>query len=127
MKLLIPLGLLGLLGLVLLFLIYILKPNYQQKAVSSTYIWKLSLKYKKKRVPVSRLRHLLILLCQVFILCGAAFVLSNPVIVHGDGSVRKDFRHRRFGEYACGVRGRNPLPARSRKSTKRRKRSVFQR
>lgn len=90
MKLLIPLGLLGLLGLVLLFLIYILKPNYQQKAVSSTYIWKLSLKYKKKRVPVSRLRHLLILLCQVFILCGAAFVLSNPVIVHGDGSVQSE-------------------------------------
>ena len=90
MKLLIPLGLLGLLALIILFLIYILKPNYQQKAVSSTYIWKLSLKYKKKRVPVSRLRHLLILLCQVFILCGAAFVLSNPVIVHGEGSVQSE-------------------------------------
>lgn len=90
MKLLIPLGLLGLIGLLVLFLIYILKPNYQQKAVSSTYIWKLSLKYKKKRIPVSRLRNLLILLCQILVLCGAAFILANPVIVHGDGSVQSE-------------------------------------
>lgn len=90
MKLLVPLGLLGLLGLLILFLIYILKPNYQQKMVSSTYVWKLSLKYKKKRVPVSRLRNLLILLCQILILCGAAFIISKPVIVHGDGSVQSE-------------------------------------
>lgn len=90
MKLLVPLGLLGLSGLLVLLLIYILKPNYQQKIVSSTYVWKLSLKYKKKRVPVSRLRNLLILLCQILILCGAAFIISKPVIVHGDGSVQSE-------------------------------------
>lgn len=39
MSLLLPLGLLGLLGLVALLIIYILKPNYQQKVVSSTFVW----------------------------------------------------------------------------------------
>ena len=46
MSLLIPLGLLGLSGLLILLLIYILNPNYQQKLISSTYVWKISLKYK---------------------------------------------------------------------------------
>ena len=64
MSLLAPLGLLGLLAVAVLIFIYIIKPNYQQKIVSSTYIWKRSLKYRKKRVPVSRLRNILIFLCQ---------------------------------------------------------------
>lgn len=51
MNLLVPIGLLGLIGLLVLLIIYILKPNYQQKFVSSTYIWKLSLKYRKKKFP----------------------------------------------------------------------------
>ena len=51
MKILTPLGLLGLLGILVLILIYIIKPNYQQKYISSTYVWKLSLKYKKKKIP----------------------------------------------------------------------------
>lgn len=81
MKLLIPLGLLGLLGLIALILIYILKPNFQQKMVSSTFIWKLSLKYKKKRVPISRFRNILILICQILIVCSAALILSWPALV----------------------------------------------
>lgn len=51
MSLLVPLGLLGLLGIAALILIYILKPNYQQKIISSTYVWKLSLRYRKKKIP----------------------------------------------------------------------------
>ncbi len=81
MSLLIPLGLLGLLGLIVLILIYILKPNYQQKVISSTYVWKLSLRYKKKRLPISKLRNLLILICQILIICAAALILSKPAIV----------------------------------------------
>ena len=51
MKLLAPLGLLGLIGIIILIIIYIIKPNYQSKFVSSTFVWKLSLKYKKKKIP----------------------------------------------------------------------------
>ena len=67
MTLLAPLGLLGLLGIVALIVIYILRPNYQQKFISTTFVWKLSLKYKKKRIPISKLRNFLIILCQILI------------------------------------------------------------
>ena len=50
MMLLTPLGLLGLIGLLIWLIIYIIKPNYQQKMISSTFVWKLSLKYKKKKM-----------------------------------------------------------------------------
>ena len=81
MRFLTPLGLLGLLGILVLIIIYILRPNYQQKFVSSTYIWKLSLKYRKKRIPTSKLRDLLLILCQVLILAGSAAALATPVQV----------------------------------------------
>lgn len=74
-------GLLALLSLLILLLIYILKPNYQQKLISSTFVWKLSLKYKKKQIPISKLRNLLIILCQVCIFTMAAIVISNPAKV----------------------------------------------
>ncbi len=78
MKLLTPLGLLGLLGIAVLILIYVIKPNYQQKTVSSTFIWKLSLKYKKKRVQINKLRNVLLILCQVLVLTACAFILAEP-------------------------------------------------
>ncbi len=80
MNLLLPLGLLGLLSILVLIVIYILKPNYQQKIISSTFVWKLSLKYRKKRIPISRLRNILIIICQILILTGMTLVLTKPVI-----------------------------------------------
>ena len=61
-----PLGFLGLIGLIILIIIYIIKPNYQNKIISSTFVWKLSLKYKKNKIPISKLRNILLLLCQIF-------------------------------------------------------------
>ena len=78
MKILTPLGLLGLLGILVLILIYIIKPNYQQKYISSTYVWKLSLKYKKKKIPTSRLRDLLLILCQILAITCCAMLLATP-------------------------------------------------
>ena len=77
-KLLAPLGLLGLLGVVALIIIYIIKPNYQQKFISSTFVWKLSLKYRKRRIPINKLRNLLIIICQILILTIAAMILTRP-------------------------------------------------
>lgn len=90
MRLLTPLGLIGLLGLVIWLVIYLLKPNYQNKYISSTYIWKLSLKYKKKNIPISKLRHILLLICQVLMICAAVFILANPVIVRPTENVGPD-------------------------------------
>ena len=75
-----PLGFLGLIGIIALIVIYIIKPNYQKKMVSSTFVWKLSLKYRKKRLPVSRLNNILIFLCQLLILTICGLLLARPVI-----------------------------------------------
>lgn len=81
MKLLAPLGLLGLLSIIVLIIIYIIRPNFQQKFVSTTFIWKLSLKYKKKTIPISKLRNILLVLCQILILSLCAAGLARPVEV----------------------------------------------
>ena len=81
MRLLLPLGLLALVGILVLLLIYIIKPNFQQKLISSTYIWKLSLQFKKRKIPISRLRNILLVACQVLIIASIAMILSKPVRV----------------------------------------------
>ena len=75
-----PLGFLGLIGLIILILIYIIKPNYQQKVISTTFVWRLSLKYRKKRIPVSKLRNILLFICQVLIITLMAMILAQPFI-----------------------------------------------
>lgn len=75
-----PLGFLGLIGLIILIIIYIIKPNYQNKVISSTFIWRLSLKYIKKRLPINRLHNILLFLCQCLILAISALLLAQPVI-----------------------------------------------
>lgn len=81
MRLLLPLGLLALVGILVLILIYIIKPNFQQKLISSTYIWKLSLKYRKRKIPISKLRNILLVACQVLIISAIAMILSKTVLV----------------------------------------------
>lgn len=78
MTFLAPLGFLAAISIIILIIIYIIKPNYQQKYISSTFVWKLSLKYKKKNVPTSKLRDILIVICQVSILALCTTVLANP-------------------------------------------------
>ena len=80
MSLLAPLGLLGLLGLVALIIIYIIKHNYQTKIISTTYIWKLSLKLRKKQIPISKLRNIILFICQVLAITTLTFILAQPVI-----------------------------------------------
>ena len=75
-----PLGFLGLIGIAVLILIYILKPNYQQKFISSTFVWKLSLKYKRKKIPINKFRNILLFICQILIITACAFILAQPII-----------------------------------------------
>ncbi len=90
MSLLLPLGLLGLLGVLALILIYVIKPNYQTKHVSTTYVWKLSLKYRKKRLPTSRVRNIILFICQLLILIAMALILAQPAIVHSNDTGELD-------------------------------------
>ncbi len=75
-----PLGFLGLLGLIVLIIIYLIRPNYQNKIISSTFVWKLSLKYRKKKIPLSKLRNIILFICQVLIISVAATILAQPII-----------------------------------------------
>lgn len=80
MSFLIPPGLLGLTSILVLILIYIIKPKYHDKAVSSTFIWKLSLKYKKPRMPFEWLKRSLLLFLQLLILTSLALMLARPFV-----------------------------------------------
>ncbi len=73
-------GLLGLIGIAVLILIYLLKPNYQRAMVSSTFVWKLSLKYRRKKIPVSKLRNILLFICQVLVITACAIIFAEPFI-----------------------------------------------
>ncbi len=89
MQLLLPLGLLGLLGVLALIIVYVIRPNYETRHINSTHIWKLSLQYKKRRLPTSKLRNVLLFLCQVLILLAMTMILAKPAIVYeavGDDS-----------------------------------------
>ena len=81
MRFLVPLGLLGLLGIDALIIIYIIKPNFQQKLISSTFIWRLSLKFKKRKIPISRLRNILLVICQILIVVTASLILAQTVVM----------------------------------------------
>lgn len=77
---LIPLGFIGLSGLAVLILIYLIKPNFQNRYISSTYVWKLSLKIKRRKNPISKIKNLLIFILQILILVFCSFILARPVI-----------------------------------------------
>ncbi len=81
MSLLVPLGLLGLLGIVALIIIYIIRPNFQQKFISTTFVWKLSLKYRKKRISTNKLRNILLIICQILALLSLTIILTQPVSI----------------------------------------------
>ena len=87
MELLLPLGLLGLLGILALIIIYLIKPNYQTKYVTSTHVWKLSLKYKKRKLPTSTVRNILLFICQLLILTAIGLILAKPAIVYSEEGV----------------------------------------
>ena len=90
MSLLIPLGLLGLIGVLGLIIIYIIRPNYQQKFIPSTYVWKLSLKYKKKTIPINHIKNIILFICQLLILAICGTLLAQPVIAYEHVATRPE-------------------------------------
>ena len=70
------LGLLGLIAIPIIILIYLIKSKYVPKTVSSTFIWKRSLKYMKRRIPINFIMSLL-LIVQLLAVCAATFALMD--------------------------------------------------
>ena len=83
-----PAGLWGLLGIPVLILIYIIKPKFKEKLVTSTFIWKLSKKYQKKKLPW-QITNLLLFVMQLFTVITISFILARPVLVTKDGAAEK--------------------------------------
>ncbi len=81
MKFLNPLGVLLLLGIPLLIIIYIIKARHEDKAVSSTYLWKLSEKFKKKkRLSSYKSRKILLFALRLLAITVGAFLVCRPFL-----------------------------------------------
>lgn len=74
-----PLGLLGLLAIPIIIIIYILRSRYKNKNVSSTFIWKRSMKYVKRKIPLNFIMSLLLIL-QILTVVVASFAIARPTI-----------------------------------------------
>ncbi len=74
-----PWGLIGLIGVPILILIYIIRHRYHEVEVPSTYLWKRSLKYMKKRLPLN-LRNILLLILQILAVILVSLILARPTI-----------------------------------------------
>ena len=76
-------GLLLLLSIPLLVVIYVIKQEHKERSVSSTYLWHLSERFLKKRMPIKRLSGLLAFLLQLAILALLALSATQPAVRMG--------------------------------------------
>ena len=76
-------GLWLLLGIPALIIIYLIKAQHEDHPLSSTYIWRLSSRFMKKRLPMQKVKKILAFLMQLVILLGAAFLASRPAVING--------------------------------------------
>lgn len=73
------LGWLGLLAIPVIIIIYIIKSQYKPKTVSSTFIWKRSLKFVKRKIPLNLIMSLLLIL-QILTALAATVAITQPKI-----------------------------------------------
>lgn len=81
-------GLLLLISIPALILIYIIKREQRERAVSGTYLWHLSERFLKKRLPIKRLSVFLTFLLQLIILSLFAVSAMEPAMTLGQFSGR---------------------------------------
>ncbi|MBE6652261.1 MAG: VWA domain-containing protein, partial [Ruminococcaceae bacterium] len=79
-------GLLLLLAIPVLILLYVIKREYRERAVSDTYLWRLSEKFLKKRLPIKRASVFLTFLLQLIILSLFAVSAMQPAMTIGQFS-----------------------------------------
>ena len=83
MRFLNPGGLWLLLSVPILIIIYLIKSQHEERMLSSTYIWKLSEKFMKKRLPMQKLKKIVLFVLQLLMLIVLAFMAARPAIVNG--------------------------------------------
>lgn len=79
MNFLYPLGLLGLIGIPVLIIIYIIKNKYTEQVIASTYIWNMSERFLKRRLPIHRLVGIISLILQILAVLFVSLAVAHPV------------------------------------------------
>ncbi len=74
-----PLGLLGLIGVPILIIIYIIKNKYTEQTIASTYIWRLSEQFLKRRNPINMLYNWISLILQILMVIVISVGIAHPV------------------------------------------------
>ena len=72
-----PAGLWLLCGIPVLILIWLIRPRHEDRRVSSSYIWRLSDRFMKKRLPFTLLARWLVFLLQLLLVTGGAFLAGS--------------------------------------------------
>jgi hypothetical protein len=81
MRFLYPLGLLGLIGIPVLIIIYIIKNKHTEQTISSTYLWRLSERFLKRKNPISKIKGLISLILQCLTVLLVSLAIAHPVLV----------------------------------------------
>ena len=77
-------GLWLLLAIPVLIIIYLIRSHHEEYPVSSTYIWRLSSRFRKKRLPMQKFRRFVLFLTQLLTIAAVAGIISRPAIANGD-------------------------------------------
>ena len=80
MTFLYPIGLLGLIGVPILIIVYLIKNRYTEQTIASTFLWRLSERFLKRRNPLSRLTGIISLILQLLLVITASFAVAHPII-----------------------------------------------
>ena len=77
MTFLYPIGLLGLIGVPILIIVYLIKNRYTEQTIASTFLWRLSERFLKRRNPLSRLTGIISLILQLLQMPSGNLVCSE--------------------------------------------------
>ncbi len=83
MKFLNPVGLWLLLGLPALIIIYLIKARHEERPVSSTFLWKLSRKFMKRKLPIQRIKKILMFVLQFLMILALGLGAAKPALSLG--------------------------------------------
>ena len=81
MTFLYPIGLLGLIGIPILIIVYLIKNRYTEQTVASTFLWRLSEMFLKRRNPLSRITGIISLILQLLLVAALSLAVAHPIIV----------------------------------------------
>ena len=81
MTFLYPIGLLDLIGIPILIIVYLIKNRYTEQTIASTFLWRLSERFLKRRNPLSRITGIISLILQLLLVAALSLAVAHPIIV----------------------------------------------